>query len=352
MNTFLKLPKIHTCIWIILIGITLTHYTERYQIKLLKPIRNLIYFGSFYSIETENGIVKKKYNNLSHSQINPVTITNKVDSFVGIILNQNRLGKPFNNILSDKQKNEITNTSNFLIEYGKLNITESMEYFLLPYNFDLQKYDQTLKAPWYSGMAQGNAIKTMLASFLITNNNKYLNYAKLLANALSIPIDSNGVSIYLSKQKIWFEEYACSGVKPPFVLNGHNFALIGLFELAHFDNSYKDLFEKGLNSLETELPKFNAFVWSRYDLQKYIANPNYHQLHINQLNFLGNLTGSDFLLKYARIFEIQKYVPLGVYFRLFFYPHRFLVINVLFNIAFIGFIYASRKKIRKAKNRS
>ena len=77
-----------------------------------------------------------------------------------------------------------------------------------PYNFDYPTYE--LKAPWYSAMAQGLGIEVLIAAYKITDDDKYLHEARLAANALLVPIEENGVAIYLNNgdNGIWFEEYA------------------------------------------------------------------------------------------------------------------------------------------------
>lgn len=156
-----------------------------------------------------------------------------------------------------------------------------------PYNFDYPTYE--LKAPWYSAMAQGLGIEVLIAAYKITDDDKYLHEARLAANALLVPIEENGVAIYLNNgdNGIWFEEYAKKTVEPPMVLNGHNFALIGIEKLLLYDETYIELYRKGIKALEYKLPCFDAKVWSRYDLVKLMANPSYQQIHINQLKYLG-----------------------------------------------------------------
>lgn len=339
--------------YITIISITITHYLEYYQTLLLLPIRNLIYFGSFSDVLIKNGVTQKRYKDLTQPQINPVTLANQVVSSVDIVLNNKSKFEQFTNYkdLTNTQKDDIINTAKFFIKYGEIRRLNDIEYFLLPYKFDLHSYDQIFKAPWYSGMAQGNAIKTMLAALLLTNDTTYLDYAKLLANALRIPINEGGVSTFIDSQKIWFEEYASPDVLPPFVLNGHNFALIGLHEIIDFDSSYQDLFDKGIAALITKLPEFNAIVWSRYDIIKYMANPKYHQIHIDQLKYLGKLINNNLLLKYAHIFQLQKIIPLGIYYRLLFYPHKFLVSITCFNIIIVTMLTLIIKNFSRIKKR-
>lgn len=334
---------------LLLAGISATHYFENLEVRLLTPLRNLYYFGSITdeSINSD-GVLERRYKSQDKAQINPVTLTNQVNSITNSILQNSKDRKDISSI-TDQDLNKLLGVANYLMNYGTKHLYKGMGYVLLPYDFDYDSYDERLEAPWYSGMAQGNAIKTFLASYIATGNKDYLTFAQLLGNALRVPISETGVTIILSEKCYWFEEYAQAGILPPKVLNGHNFALIGLKELASFDSSYSDLYEKGLNGLKQELPKYNIFVWSRYDQIKYLANPKYHSIHINQLKELNQNGTDEILKKYETIFSIQRIIPLGIYYRLIFYPHRSLVFITMINISVlicIERIYAFIKRRR------
>lgn len=92
-------------------------------------------------------------------------------------------------------------------------------------------------------------------------------------------------------------------------------------------------------------------VWSHYDLIKYLANPKYHHIHIDQLKYLGEITGNNVLLKNIQhIFQFQKIIPLGVYYRLFLYTHRFLVIITCLNLIIVAIVCIIIKRNRKLKS--
>lgn len=57
---------------------------------------------------------------------------------------------------------------------------------------------------------------------------------------------------------------------------------------------YDELFNQILNSLKTNLVKWDKWNWSYYDLEKNPSSYYYHLLHIKQLNILFLLTGDNF----------------------------------------------------------
>lgn len=147
------------------------------------------------------------------------------------------------------------------------------------------------------------------------------------------------------KDGLWFEEYASQDIDEIYVLNGHNFALNGVWYLSKYDSFYKDLFNKGTRALEILLPKFDANVWSKYDLYKIPANPKYHQIHIDQLNTLYNRTGNEVFKKYADKFNFYKYLPFSSFYRLINYPNNFLILQYFINFIISMIIILVFKKI-------
>lgn len=330
-------------------GIIATHYLENVQTRLLVSLRNKVLYNDTDSIIYEENQVfpKTRYIFTDELQINPVSVAQSVKLYADYILDLNEKGKNhFVQDIDEDTVSRIVQVADFFIEYAEKKQYGSLEYWLYPYKFDYPSYDEVMKAPWYSGMAQGQIIETLLASHVLTGDKSYLNAAQMSANAFYVPIEEGGVSIYLPEKDsgIWFEEYASKNTSHPMVLNGHNFALLGLGRLIYFDDTYRFIYEQGIKALEHCLPDFDVGVWSRYDLVKYMANPKYHQIHIEQLKKLGEQNNNDLFLNYARKFTIQKYIPLGTVYRLFFYPHNsliavFFINSMLFFCLCLFFVY-------------
>ena len=159
-------------------------------------------------------------------------------------------------------------------------------------------------------MNQGEAISVLLRAFELTGNRKYLKLAEAAAIPFSRECEEGGVISYIPNTDIiWYLE----AVK--FILNGHNYALWGLWELNKVLNSDQSnkLFQQGLQSLEKALPLFDAGYWSWYwvNERKYMATIMYHNLHIIQLEHLASVTESKIIGFYAKKFDLYSANPLN-----------------------------------------
>ena len=162
-------------------------------------------------------------------------------------------------------------------------------------------YRDTLKAPWYSGLAQGQGVSLLLRAHAHahTEDEKYQRAAEKAFVALTRPIAEGGVlfedASKDNEKNLWIEEYL---VDPPtHILNGFMWALWGVFDfwLARADASAKGIFDRGVETLVRNLARFDTGYWSLYEQSgtrlKMLASPFYHQLHIVQLRVMFRLTG-------------------------------------------------------------
>src|ERR1035438_2407364 len=158
-------------------------------------------------------------------------------------------------------------------------------------------YRETLKAPWYSGLAQGQGVSLLLRAYahVHTEDDKYQRAAEKAFISLTRPIAEGGVLFEDENNGLWIEEYL---VDPPtHILNGFMWALWGVFDFwrARADNSAKAIFDRGVEPLVRNLSRFDTGYWSLYEQSgtrmKMLASPFYHRLHIVQLRVMSRLTG-------------------------------------------------------------
>lgn len=156
-------------------------------------------------------------------------------------------------------------------------------------------YRDTLKAPWYSGLAQGQGVSLLLRAHAHSGDEKYQRAAQQSFVALTLPISEGGVLFEDEGNNLWIEEYL---VDPPtHILNGFIWALWGVFDywLARKDSNARNIFDRGASTLVLNLPRFDTGYWSLYEQSgtrlKMLASPFYHQLHIVQLRVLSRMTG-------------------------------------------------------------
>ena len=175
------------------------------------------------------------------------------------------------------------------------------------HKFDWE-YVKTLKAPWYSGLAQGQGISALLRAHVETGEERYMEAAKAAFKSLTLPVQEGG-ALWLDRDgSTWIEEYIVS--PPTHILNGSLWALWGVrdFALVTRDTQAETLLERSLQTLEKNLSRYDAGSWSLYDLtrpgrMRMLASPFYHRLHIVQLRITARMTGRQVFADYAGRWE-------------------------------------------------
>jgi hypothetical protein len=164
-------------------------------------------------------------------------------------------------------------------------------------------YRTMLKAPWFSGLAQGQGVSVLVRAYRHTGNQHYLQAAHDAFRSFLKPIEEGGVVHYDGAGDPWFEEYI---VDPPtHILNGLIWALWGVYDffLMSANPVAWDLFAETIRTLVANLHRYDTGSWSLYDLPgtriQNRASPYYHELHIVQLLILSRLTGHETFQAFA-----------------------------------------------------
>lgn len=178
------------------------------------------------------------------------------------------------------------------------------------YKFDWNRY--LLKAPWPSAMSQGEGISVLLRAYQLTNDQKYLECAKLALKSFEVSLKNGGVRYEDDKGFVWYEEYPAD--PPSHVLNGFIFALFGLYEFYKVtdDSEALNLFNQGIQTLEANLYLYDLGFWSSYDLPPYSTEtkqenylfrfvadkrPPSDKHPIDKINLITKTYNDDILLK-------------------------------------------------------
>jgi heparosan-N-sulfate-glucuronate 5-epimerase len=169
------------------------------------------------------------------------------------------------------------------------------------HHFDWE-YFRLLRAPWYSGLAQGQGISLLLrlAADPARGGARFREAAEAAFTALAAPIGEGGCVYRDAAGDDWIEEYLTT--PPTHILNGFMWALWGVCDLMRDDTcsagiraQAAGLWERSLGTLEKNMARFDTGYWSRYDLAPVrLANPAsafYHRLHLAQLEVMERLTG-------------------------------------------------------------
>ena len=186
--------------------------------------------------------------------------------------------------------------------------------YLWSHTFDFE-YFRTLKAPWYSGLAQGQGLSVLVRAFAETRASKFEIAADRVYETLKLPIQDGGVVYRDDTDFPWIEEYL---VEPPtHILNGFIWALWGVYDywlLTRKPEAFK-LFQSYVGTIVKNLPRYDSGFWSYYELTpqrvKCVASNFYHRLHIVQLKIMHEMTGHPDFINYAE--KWSRYLDNPVY---------------------------------------
>jgi hypothetical protein len=173
-----------------------------------------------------------------------------------------------------------------------------------PYPFNFPEYGDvhdTAVAPWYSGMAQGEALDLFTRLYIWTGNKQWISAAShtfasflyplqtdeaVTARPWSVQVDSNGY--------LWVEEYPTPNAQDD-TINGFGFALFGLIDYARLSGDARalQLADAGLTTFlyGVSLVRHPGHV-SSYSVSHPAAHfTGYHVVVTLELTLFGAVTG-------------------------------------------------------------
>lgn len=197
------------------------------------------------------------------------------------------------------------------------------------HHFDWE-YRSPLRAPWYSGLAQGQGISLLVRAFQETRDPRYLLASQNAFRVFTLGTHEGGVCYRDEAGNLWVEEYL---VEPPsHILNGFLWASWGIYDYALLTEEEMafHLFKQATETLAANLFRFDTGYWSLYELSPtrlpMLASPFYHRLHIAQLQAMYKLTGEPRFIEFARHWEQYEQDP--------FKRRRALLQKVLFKLLY------------------
>jgi heparosan-N-sulfate-glucuronate 5-epimerase len=175
---------------------------------------------------------------------------------------------------------------------------------LLAYRFPL-RHTFALEPPWYSSLAQAEAVSLLVRAAVVLERNELLELAERVAAPL---LDQGSALVASTAEGPVLQEYSTE--PSSHVLNGWLLSLWGLYDLAHalrtsttIGDAAAEAFAAGAAALGARIHLYRtAAGWSLYDLYPHplpnVASPFYHRLHVEQLR------RQQQLLPDARIAEV------------------------------------------------
>jgi len=171
---------------------------------------------------------------------------------------------------------------------------------------DVDKPAYRISKPWKSAFSQARGINILMRAYQVTGKKEYEEVSQKALLPFLYSVKEGGVSCS-TKYGPFYEEYPAD--VPVLVLNGHIFALCGVYDFIRThpeDQQAREIFDRGVSSLESLLPQYDLGFWSKYSLCEADFHPEvdpatigYHHLHIIQLELMYQLTGKEMFKEYA-----------------------------------------------------
>ena len=209
----------------------------------------------------------------------------------------------FHRTASDERKEKFLRASDWFCTHLEQN---RWGVWIWNHHFDWE-YRDTLKAPWYSGLAQGQGISLLVRAHRETGKPDYIHAAERAFTSFLMPTEEGGVTFTDEHGDLWFEEYIVS--PPTHILNGFIWAAWGIYDyfVATADPTAQGLFHRAVKTLLENLERYDLGFWSLYEQSgtrlKMVASPFYHRLHIVQLRVMHRLSGENQFARFADLWE-------------------------------------------------
>ena len=181
--------------------------------------------------------------------------------------------------------------------------TSSRGAIYFPYPFPWYRgTNDLMTAPWYSGMAQGQALTTFVRLYELTGSGKYRDAATLTYNSF-LNLKSSTlpwVTLVDPGGHLWFDEYPKD--IPDWTYNGFIFAAYGVYDyyrLTHSAGALR-LLRGAVTTAGNWFSRFRVPGWiSYYSLTHHAQNWFYHFVHLGQMQELYTITGSVGFARFA-----------------------------------------------------
>jgi hypothetical protein len=139
------------------------------------------------------------------------------------------------------------------------------------YDYDALANDVVVHPPYVSAFSQAANIHALLFGDCKMGNRANLTLAIKAANGLLIPVSQGGV-----RNGKWFEEMPAPEGWMPYILNGHLYSVVVLYELAEElkqtadaanAQKFRNAADEGVAEFDSYALDFDSGYWTRYDLR-------------------------------------------------------------------------------------
>lgn len=170
------------------------------------------------------------------------------------------------------------------------------------YNYEMGPHS----GKWASCISQGMAVSVLVRAYCLYGEQKYLDLAEKGIQPILRPIHESGFKYCYDSFKNFYEE----SKENTHILNGHIYAILGVYDLYRVTNKskYIDEFIAAVLDIKINASSFDLGFASTYDAnEKIIANNSYHIINSNLIYIIYQITNDSFFLnlynRWIRVFE-------------------------------------------------
>ncbi|HEX3004631.1 MAG TPA: D-glucuronyl C5-epimerase family protein [Angustibacter sp.] len=192
---------------------------------------------------------------------------------------------------------------------------ESRGAWFYPYPFDFALHGDTtdvIRTPWYSAMAQGQALTLFARLYDQTQDPQWLFAVRQTLTSLDLGPAGDPTVPFVSwvddNSRLWLEEYAQQPLaRADRTVNGHMFAMFGLWDAVRVtgDPEAVRLFRGAAATMRRYIYDGvrRTFWMSAYCLTHQVLDAKYHEIVAHELLYLNALTGSVDWARFADRFR-------------------------------------------------
>ncbi|MEU5725648.1 D-glucuronyl C5-epimerase family protein [Micromonospora sp. NPDC047738] len=189
-------------------------------------------------------------------------------------------------------------------------------FYPYPFRFQLHGSQEIYDPPWYSMMAQGQALSLFCRLYRTTGGARWRNAANAtFASFLVPPVAGRPWGVYVVGGRLWFEEYANpKRISGDLTYNGHNFAAFGLWDYWAMtgDERARVLLQGALTTMRDVYADIRTRHWrSKYCLRHRSDANTYHTIHMTQHIQCYAITGDPVFAQIAELYYAD-FPPHGV----------------------------------------
>lgn len=178
----------------------------------------------------------------------------------------------------------------YLMDPASYNIIDDNS---IAYPYDIKFHD--LNPPWYSALAQSEAISVLIRYYALTGDKEALPVIIKLKNFMVSPQEGNcGTKSITPEGNVWYEEYPNSKQERQ-VLNGFLLAAVALYEYSQLfpsDTASYRLYTDAIQTIKESFKFYDTGSWLKYNRgdSRQVAN-GYMKWQILEMKLLYEITG-------------------------------------------------------------